>query len=145
MTAHVQKELQGVASRALHIATSLLGVPAELAGAVAAEQIPRTAGIYIWRFSDDSLPAYVGVGLGRNGLFQRITSQHLRPSYLKSVFRKAIVADFGVDPGDGSVNCVKTNFSLAYLPCPEDTASVIGIAECMLISALKPKYNKAKQ
>jgi len=145
MTEQIQTELEATASRAVHIATSLLCVTPELAGSVSAEQIPRDAGTYIWRFGNESSPAYVGVGLGRNGLFQRITTQHLRSSYLKSVFRKAIVADFGVDPSNGAVNCIKVHFSLAYLPCPEDTFSVIGIAESMLISTLKPKYNKAKK
>lgn len=145
MTEKIQAELQATASRAVQIARSLLRVSPEPASEVVAEQIPRDAGIYIWRFSTDSSPAYVGVALGRNGLFQRIATQHLRPSYLKSVFRNAVVTDFTVDPSDGAVNCIKSHFSLAYLSCPEDTPSVIGIAESMLISTLKPKYNRAKR
>ena len=144
MTASIQAQLEATASRAVRVATSLLDVSPELAGAAVAEQIPREIGICIWRLSGDSSPAYVGVALGRNGLYQCIVTQHLRPSYLKSVFRKAVVADFGVDAAHGAVNCIKSRFSLAYLPCPQDTPAAIGIAESLLIATLAPKYNKAK-
>ena len=138
-------ELEAVSSRAVQIATSLLRVPTKLAEAVLLKEIPRDGGIYIWRFCSDSSPAYIGVGLGQKGLYQRLAAQHLRPSYLKSVFRKAVVAEYGVDPRAAAVNYIKSHFSLAYLACSEETYSVVGIAESMLIATLQPKYNKAKK
>jgi len=145
MMKQIHSKLEAVASRGVSIAQSLLRVAPEQAAKVSTKQIPQIAGIYIWRFHADSLPAYVGVGLGKNGLFQRIASQHLYSNYIKSVLRKAIVAEFGVDSKNGSVDYIKKHLSLAYLPCPEDEPSVVGIAESILIYTLQPKYNKDKK
>jgi len=109
--------------------------------------VPTLRGIYLWRFKEDKSPAYVGVALGKEGLRQRLIGQHLRPSYLKSVFRRKIVKKYGVDPGEESVMYIRSNFTLAFIVCPnEDSATIAAIAaaEAMMIVALRPRFNKVR-
>ena len=107
--------------------------------------VPMLHGIYLWRFKEDKSPAYVGVALGKEGLQQRLIGQHLRRSYLKSVFRKAVVEMAGVDPGEESVDFIRSRFTVAFTTgCPNERPATIAAAEAMMIAALRPRFNKVK-
>lgn len=104
-------------------------------------------GMYLWRFKKGKRPAYVGVALGKGGLRQRLIGQHLRPSYLKSVFREAVRKKAGVDPGEESVDFIRSRFTVAFISCPNRhraTIAAIAAAEAMVIAALQPEFNKVK-
>jgi len=103
--------------------------------------IPKVWGIYLWKLKDAVEVVYVGVALGRKGLWGRIASQHLRSSYTKSVFRKKIAKEYNLGLREGSANYILENCSLAYLPCPNEKRVTLKISELLLIAVYKPKYN----
>jgi hypothetical protein len=109
--------------------------------------VPMLRGIYLWRYKKGKRPAYVGVALGKRGLRQRLIGQHLRPSYRKSVFRKAVEGRYGVDPGEKSVDLIRSRFTVAFISCPNRhraTIAAIAAAEAMVIAALQPEFNKVR-
>ncbi len=124
------------------ISEDLLGAVQMDTATVAKDSVQPLRGIYIWRFKSDGSLAYIGVGLGKKGLHQRIIGQHLSPSYTKSVFRKAIERQDGVGPGRDSVQFIRSRFTLAFVICSEETPEIVKAAEALLIAALRPKYNK---
>ena len=124
------------------ICADLLDGPSLEAISVTTDTVPTERGIYIWRFIRDLTPAYIGVALGKNGLRQRILAQHLRSSYRKSVFRKAVVADTGVSLGQESVDFIRAHFTLAVRLCPSEDTATVKAAEALLIASLNPRYNK---
>jgi len=141
----IEKLVENLGARVLGVCTAVLDAPALDAAQLSSENVPDSRGIYIWRRKTDGCPAYVGVALGRSGLRQRILRQHLAPGYLKSVFRKSLVASFGVHPGEDSVRFIRENFTLSLFPCPETDQAVVEHAEALLIRVLQPAYNKAKR
>jgi len=134
--------LKNVADRIWQISEELLHSVQSDATKVGKDTVPAVHGIYIWRFKEDGCPAYIGVGLSKKGLQQRIVRQHLCASYTKSVFRKAIVQEARVDPRQESVTFIRSHFTFAFLICSEDAPAVVKAAEALLIAALNPKYNK---
>ena len=143
--AMIEELVQDLGMRVLGVCTAVLDAPALDAARLSSDSVPASRGIYIWRAKTDAYPAYVGVGLGRGGLRQRILRQHLAPGYRKSVFRKSIVRSFGVDPGEESVQFIKDNFTLSLFPCSEPDPAVVEHAEALLIRVLQPNCNKAKR
>jgi hypothetical protein len=121
----------------------LAAVPSDAANLVP-ESVPLVHGIYLWRSKEDKSPAYVGVALGKRGLRGRIIEQHLRPSYVQSVFRKAIVESTGVGPREESVEFIKSQFTVAFMACAEEDSATIGAAESLVIAALRPRFNKIR-
>jgi hypothetical protein len=89
----------------------------------------------------DKSPVYVGTALGKRGLNGRIVGQHLRPSYLQSVFRKAVERFERKDVRE-SANFIREHFTIAMMECPVDEPRIILAAEAVLIAVLRPKYNK---
>ncbi len=126
------------------ICEGLLGMVQIDASTVTKDSVVPLQGIYIWRFKADGRPAYIGVGLGKKGLQQRIVEQHLRASYNKSVFRKAIEKEACIGPSQESVRFIRSHFTLAVIPCPEDSPAIVDAAEALLIAAINPRYNKTK-
>jgi hypothetical protein len=106
--------------------------------------MPEARGIYLWRYKENQLAAYLGVALGKRGLKGRIIDQHLRPTYEQSVFRKAIVRSFGVNSREGSVEYIKKHFAISLAACPDQDPAVIFAAEAVLLTALRPEFNKIK-
>ena len=140
--ADVKAGLLSTVQRVMALCTDLLDVVPSAAHSIGGDSVPRVAGVYIFRFLANEEPAYVGRAIGEEGLYQRIVTQHLRPSYRKSVFRIAIAKDTAVGTGGESVDFILQRFSLAFVECPNDSPAVIKAAEALLIAALKPKYNK---
>ena len=104
-------------------------------------RIPKDRGIYFWSCKDTGKVVYVGVALGKRGLKQRISSQHLRSSYRKSVFRIKVAEEHEIDLGVEGVNFIRDRYHLSYLICPDATIISLRIAELLLIATCKPKYN----
>ena len=104
--------------------------------------VPLRRGIYLWRSKDDESPAYVGVALGNRGLKGRIIGQHLRSTYVQSVFRKAVERSERVDASQGSVKFIKEHFTIALAECPDDEPAIILAAEALVLAALRPRFNK---
>jgi hypothetical protein len=104
-------------------------------------RIPKDRGIYFWSCKDTGEVDYVGVALGKRGLKQRIASQHLRSSYIKSVFRIKISDEHKIDLGAESANFIRERYNLSYLPCPNAEKISLRIAELLLIATFRPKYN----
>lgn len=119
------------------------------------DDIPKTAGIYVWYEKD--VPVYVGKASGSGGLRARI-KQHLNPKYVetrikkkdqefadktenvgakkfmeKSALRVAICREKNLCPGDKVLSYLKKKLTLTWVIVPD--------LEMNLISKLKPKYN----
>lgn len=45
--------------------------------------IPKRTGIYFWFQNEDDKLIYIGIALGKKGLYGRISKQHLNPKYLE--------------------------------------------------------------
>lgn len=45
--------------------------------------VPKQKGIYFWINKKTKAPVYIGVALGKNGLYHRIVKQHLNTTYLE--------------------------------------------------------------
>jgi hypothetical protein len=103
--------------------------------------VPLRRGIYLWKAKEDESPAYVGVALGKRGLNGRIIGQHLRSTYVQSVFRKAVERAEHVDEREESVNFLKEHFTLALVECPDDEPAIILAAEALVVAALRPRFN----
>jgi hypothetical protein len=135
------KQLKETARLAADLAQKLLNVEKRNINAATLEMLPDVWGIYIFYFCDNQRPAYIGSALGEHGLSKRIVEQHLRCSYTKSVFRKAVSGDFSIDSAISEVECIKSRFLLSYLACPQEGRGLISIAESILIYTMQPKYN----
>jgi len=136
---------QDLGSRVHDVCEGLLAAPALDSNEISSLDIPNDRGIYIWRSKDTGNPVYIGVGLGKRGLRQRIITQHLAPGYRKSVFRKAVIKEYSVDPGEESVQYIRNQFTLGVYSDPEIDPAVVEHAEAILIRVLQPTFNKAKR
>ena len=138
--AALQKKLTAVADRARSIANELLAAPRVIAAKVERADLPLERGIYLWVKIKGQVE-YVGVALGRSGLRQRIGSQHLRASYTQSVFRVKVAEEFDLDLRQESVDHIRSNYRLGYLVCDDADGSMVKLAESLLVTSLRPKYN----
>jgi hypothetical protein len=111
---------------------------------VVPDLLPEERGIYLWTFATNNKPAYVGSALGKDGLRQRIIRQHLRPTYTKSCFRKAVQPLVNGDKKHDAVEYIRRNFRFTFLPCPDATRATLLAAEAVLIAALHPSFNKVR-
>jgi hypothetical protein len=131
--------------------------------------IPKEIGAYTWSTKRNSKLMYVGIATGRNGLYGRIIKQHLNPSYLltdqdkwrekdefqiahysflngkpaidKSAFRKNLGREHNLQPGEETVNYIKSNFCLRFIVVPSrESARAI---EKEIIQLYEPGYNIA--
>jgi excinuclease UvrABC nuclease subunit len=102
--------------------------------------LPTETGVYMFLNKNTSLYDYVGVSNSKEGLKKRIGVQHLRRSYLQSVFRKKLVNEFKLDPKDESVIFIKENYELVYLSVIEHKSIILAI-EQILIYEMGSKYN----
>jgi hypothetical protein len=139
------KALRNASDKIGRVCNRLMAVVPTDATNLAPESVELVHGIYLWRFKEDKSPAYVGVALGKRGLRGRIIEQHLRPSYVQSVFRMAIVESTGVGPREESVEYIKSNFTAAFVACAEEDSATIGAAESLVVAALKPRFNKIRR
>ena len=110
-------------------------------------KIPKKIGIYLWRDKENKV-VYVGIGLGKNGLRQRLVKQHLRSSYTKSVLRIKVANENKFNLREECVDYIIKCFRVAYLSWPEEELikdfkdyMAVKIAEFLLITEHKPKYN----
>jgi len=108
----------------------------------------KEVGVYLWRSKREGEIAYVGRGLGKGGLHQRIVKQHLRDSYTKSVFRKQISKEFNLNLKEGSALYIKENFEFSFVTFEEEDMSLrerkclASFVEKFLIYEFNPKYNR---
>lgn len=138
---HLMNMLKKESNKAIDIAIKFSQIPYIDGKDINKSQIPKAWGIYLWKLKETGKVVYVGVALGRKGLWGRIASQHLRPSYTKSVFRKKIAKEYNLGLGEGSASYIIKNCSLAYLPCTNEKRVTLKIVELLLIAVHKPKYN----
>ena len=136
-----QSAISEAVAEARQLCDALLRAPQKDAATLDGESVPIVRGIYCWSFKADDIPAYVGVALGKRGLRGRISQQHLRPSYVQSVFRKSVMLDAGVGAREESVEFIRARFKIAFVEYEQDP-SIVRAAEALLITALEPKYNK---
>jgi len=60
----------------------------------AKEIIPKKTGIYFWFDKKSDELVYIGIGAGKNGLYNRIVRQHLNPKYIEYRSEKHSSKDF---------------------------------------------------
>jgi len=112
------------------------------------EERMEKVGVYLWRSKKDREIVYVGRGLGKRGLHQRIIKQHLEASYTKSVFRKQISKEFNLKLKQGSASYIKDNFVFSFVTFEEEEMSLsrqkclASFVEKFLINESNPKYNR---
>ncbi|MBM4314329.1 MAG: hypothetical protein FJ122_10495 [Deltaproteobacteria bacterium] len=137
----VRERLSEIITEARQLCNALLVAPQKDVDRIDAESVPVVRGIYCWSFKGDGLPAYIGVALGKHGLRGRISQQHLRPSYVQSVFRKSVMREAGVWEREESVKLIRSRFKIAFVEYDKNPG-IVRAAEALLIAALEPKYNK---
>ncbi|MBL7224414.1 MAG: hypothetical protein ISS72_11220 [Candidatus Brocadiae bacterium] len=129
--------------------------------------IPRRTGNYAWFTVQEDKMVYVGRAAGEDGLYGRIMTEHLRPSYLltnqsdwrakdafqaanpaisnrkpaidKSAFRKNISRVHSLRPGHDSVDFIKRNFRVRFV-CVRDKVTITAV-EKDILAKYHPEYN----
>ncbi|NVM56359.1 MAG: GIY-YIG nuclease family protein [Candidatus Helarchaeota archaeon] len=104
--------------------------------------VPKKIGVYLWRSNRNNKIVYVGRALGRRGLYQRIMRQHLSDNYTKSVFRKQIAEEYGLNLRDESTSFIKDNFVFSFISFEGKDKNIVSLVETLLIYEYLPKYNQ---
>ena len=109
---------------------------------IQADIVPKDIGVYLWRSKSDNEIVYVGRALGKAGLYQRIIRQHLSVGYTKSVFRKQIAEEFGLNPKEESASFIRDNFVFSFISLDRKDKNIASFVEMSLIFEYSPKYNR---
>jgi hypothetical protein len=136
-----KERLMGISREILQISQDLVNLSPVSVAEIGKDFFPQTPGIYLWRTKDKNQIVYVGVGLGKKGLRERVAKQHLYPSYNKSVFRIKVSKEFGLDIGNECVKFISDNYNLSFLSFPIEMSAKVKAAESLIISTFEPKYN----
>jgi|GEM_PF-5480190 len=105
--------------------------------------VPKSIGVYLWRSKTNNEIVYVGRALGKGGLYQRIIRQHLYDRYTKSVFRKQIAEEYGLNMTAESVAFLKDNFTFSFIIFDRNDEKIVSLIETILINEYLPKYNRS--
>ena len=127
--------------RAIDLSLRLLEVTPLDGAEISKEVIPADQGIYLWRVKKDGEIVYVGAALEEFGLRRAIEGQDLMTIYQKSVFRNQISSEYRLNRGKKAVQFILSNFTLAYLACPDQVPVTILLSQLLLIGAFRPRYN----
>lgn len=128
--------------------------------------IPTQKGVYGWFRASEVI--YIGTATGGGGLRNRI-GHHLSPRYLesrsdklrpedqfqlscgvllngrpavdKSVFRRSLGRSLKLSPGEGTVDHIRQNLSVGWIPFPPDDVGKILSVEDALIKMKRPTLN----
>jgi excinuclease UvrABC nuclease subunit len=109
---------------------------------IQADIVPKDIGVYLWRSKSNNEIVYVGRALGKAGLYQRIIRQHLSVGYTKSVFRKQIAEEFGLNPKEESASFIRDNFIFSFISLDRKDKNIASFVEMSLIFEYSPKYNR---
>ena len=105
--------------------------------------VPKKIGVYLWRSKRNNEVVYVGRALGKGGLYQRIIRQHLSNGYTKSVFRRQIAQECGLNLKKESASFIKDNFVFSFISFERKNKNIVSLIETLLINKYSPKYNRA--
>jgi len=108
---------------------------------VGTNTVPKNAGVYLWRSKRNGEIVYVGRALGRKGLYQRIVRQHLSEGYAKSVFRRRVAEEYGLNLRGEAASFIRENFVFSFIPLED--RKIVSLVEIFLINEYSPKYNRA--
>ena len=128
---------------ALRYSKRLLNAEAHDASNTEASSVPKNIGVYLWRSKRNNEIVYIGRALGKAGLRQRIMHQHLANGYTKSVFRRQIAMEKGLNLREQSVSFIKKNFNLSFISLEGEDAHTVLLVETLLIYECCPRYNRA--
>ncbi|MBK5100142.1 MAG: hypothetical protein JJE15_04020 [Desulfobacteraceae bacterium] len=127
--------------RAIGLSQRLLQATALDGTEISRVVIPADQGIYLWRVKKGREIVYVGTALEEFGLRRAIEGQDLMSIYQKSIFRNQLSSEYRLNRGKKAVKFILANFTLAYLPCPDQVPVTILLAQLLLIGAFRPRYN----
>lgn len=134
------------------------------------EDIPKEIGLYTLIEKETNTIVYIGTATNnKQGLYQRIWSQHLNPKYLevrkevfteldiyqlenpifhndqvaidKSSFRRKIARRYLLTAGEECVQYIKEHFLLSFTVFPPDEVEQVLHQSKMLIQTHQPFYN----
>ena len=117
--------------------------------------VPKKIGIYAWVDKVTNKIVYIGRAIGKNGLYGRIVTQHLREGYLKkdvktgkqvqkSAFRISLSKHHPELRIGEFVPFIKNNFELAFAVPENGQKQTVIQAEKLAIKKYNPKYNTKK-
>lgn len=105
--------------------------------------VPKEIGLYLWRLKRNNEIVYIGRALGNGGLYQRIIRGHLSDSCTKSVFKRQLAEEHGLNLKNESASFIKDNFVFSFIPFDRKDKNIASLVETLLISEYSPKYNRA--
>ncbi len=134
-----------------------------------AEVVPKKRGLYAWFTKRGDRLIYIGIAIGKKGLYKRIMKQHLNPNYLetrterytskdefqlqhpiytngkiaidKSAFRKNVARAKRLRAGAESVSYLRRVLNVSFLVTDALSDEEITKLEKELIAKLRPEFN----